>query len=333
MKIFAKRIFIILLGLSILLFALFFPSFPWSARSRHTAKKMMVSIEMRWASWRGHTPGLVSIAGKANAPGLEVQALDSHSGWASITDSESKFVIPDLVWYPGAIYELVVSDNDNKGKLIEVIAPERLPDDGVFHIGELDLNQGRDVDLDGLLGINSVTYRDYDSANGPYYKELFDKLTAGKLSDEDRITAVNDYMRTKLNYDETQWELGSPRRVLEGGSRYCGHLSEAMATLLAAGDYRVRTLDISDGNSPPITHVIVEVFYGGGWHLYDPTYGVKFLRENGSVESYRGARLDTSIINESLFAPFKPTKRKEIVALLAGAYRSGFHHFYYYKNR
>ena len=30
------------------------------------------------------------------------------------------------------------------------------------------------------------------------------------------------------------WDLGSPKRVLEKGSQYCGHLSEAMATVLSA---------------------------------------------------------------------------------------------------
>lgn len=330
---FVKRIFIILLGLSILLFALFFPAFPWAARSRHTLKKMMVNAEMKWAGWRGNTPRLASMAGKANAAGLQVQALDSRSGWASVTDGEDKFVIPDLMWYPGAAYELVVSDGDNKAKLIKVIAPDSLLDDGVFNVGELNFNQGREVDLDEMHGVNSITYRDYDSANGQYYKELFNELTAGKSSDEDRINAISNYVATKLDYEATQWEPGSPLRVLESGSQYCGLLSEAMATLLAAGDYPVRTVDIRDANNPPGTHVVVEVLYEGVWHLYDPTYGVKFLKKDGSVESYRGVRLDTSVINESIFSKSKPRNRGEIVALLLGVYGSGYHHFNYFKNK
>jgi transglutaminase-like putative cysteine protease len=118
-----------------------------------------------------------------------------------------------------------------------VRGPEELPGSGVFNIGELDLSQGAEVELGSLMGDNSITLEDFDPPNSDYYKDLFDKLTAGKQSDEEKIGAVFEYVAGRLNYDEEQWELGSPRRVLERGSEYCGHLSAAMETLLTIGGY------------------------------------------------------------------------------------------------
>jgi len=166
-----------------------------------------------------------------------------------------------------------------------------------------------------------------------YYKALFDKLTAGKLTDEEKIGAINDYVAHKLNYEETQWDLGTPRRVLERGSQYCGHLSAAMETLLAVGGYRTRAVNVTDGKIPPGTHVVVEVFYDGGWHLFDPTFGVKFQNKDGHVASYKDVRLDTSLIPGDLFARFDADSRRDLVRLLPGAYATGYHHYYYYKDK
>lgn len=286
---------------------------------------------MKLAIWQGQQPRFMSIEGRVNEAGAQVQALDSRSGWATLADREGRFVLPDVMWYPRAVYELVISNDDSIGKLIRVRAPGAYPENGVFDAGDLNANQGTEVELGSLSGVNSITREDFDSANSDYYKDLFDKLTAGRQSDEEKIGAIFEYVARKLNYEETQVELGSPRRVLERGSEYCGHLSAAMETLLVIGGYRTRTVNGIDGKHPAGTHVVVEVFYGGGWHLYDPTFGVKFHTKDGQVASYKDVRLDTSIITEDLFVKFDPPFRRKLMETLPPIYDTGYHHFYYFK--
>jgi len=326
-----RRWAVSLVCLSLFVFILLFPGSPWAARIRHTLKRTTVKAEIKLARWRGQEPRLVSMAGQLNGPGLQIQALDSRSGWATLTGRDGRFVLPDVMWYPGASYKLVISSDESTGRLIEVRAPETFPESGVFSVGELDVDRGAQVEIASLIGVNSITREDFDVKNRDYYKDLFDELTAGKQSDDEKIGAINDFVASKLNYDETQWELGSPRRVLDRGSQYCGHLSTAMETLLAIGGYTTRAVHMSDGKKPPGTHAVVEVFYGGGWHLYDPTFGIKFNKDR-DIASYRDVRLDTSVISEDLFQKFRPKVRRQFMALLPGIYETGYHHFYYFKN-
>jgi transglutaminase superfamily protein len=327
-----KRRSLLVLWILILVLVTFSPGLPWSRGIRHTLKKSIVRAEMKVASLQGHQPRLMSIEGVVNQAGAQVQALDSRSGWATLADREGRFVLPDVMWYPRAVYELVISNDDSVGRLIKVRGPVAYPDSGVFHAGELNANQGSEVELASLSGVNSITHEDFDSANIDYYKDLFDKLTAGKESDEEKIGAIFEYVARKLNYQETQWELGSPRRVLERGSEYCGHLSAAMETLVAIGNYRTRAVNGTDGKQPPGTHVVVEVFYKGGWHLYDPTFGVKFHNKEGQIASYKDMRLDTTVITEDLFVKFDPQFRRKLTETLPAIYQTGYHHFYYFKN-
>lgn len=320
-----------LLCLSLFVLVLFFPGSPWAGRIHHTLKRTADKAEMKLARWRGHEPRLVSIAGQLSGPGVQVQVLDSRSGWATLTGRDGRFVLPDVMWYPGASYELVISSDESTGRLIKVRAPETFPESGVFRVGELDVDRGAEVEIASLIGVNSITREDFDSANTDYYKALFDELTTGKQSDDEKIGAINDFVASKLNYEETQWELASPRRVLDRGSQYCGHLSTAMETLLVVGGYRTRAVHMSDGKNPPGTHAVVEVFYGGGWHLYDPTFGIEFNKDR-HIASYRDVRLDTSVISEDLFQRFRPKVRRQFMALLPGIYETGYHHFYYFKN-
>lgn len=328
----SKRWSALLFCLFLLLLILFLPGLPWAAHVRHSLRRTIVKAEMTAARWTGHDSRLASIVGRTDVPGAEILALDSTSGWATLADREGRFILPDVTWYPRSTFELVMTEGGN-GRLITINSPEKLPEDGVFNVEAIDFGQGREVDLTVLPGANMITRVDYDAANAQYYRELFDRLTSGRGSDEERISAICDYVADKLNYDETQWELGSPRRILESGSQYCGHLSEAMATLLAAGGYQVRIVNLKDEMNPPGTHVVVEAFYGGGWHLYDPTFGVKFLKRDGSVASHKDVRLDTSIITEDLFVRFNPKRRREIAALLPGIYGTGYHHLYCFKDR
>jgi Transglutaminase-like superfamily len=317
-------------GLGVLL-VLFLPGLPWSAWSHHTFKRTIARAEIRFAKLRGQNPRLASIAGHLDEAGVQIEALDSRSGFAGETDKDGNFALPDVMWYPSAAYELVIAVDDTHGKVIKITAPGQLPDSGEFDAGELDLSRAAAIDLKSLIGLNSISIQDFDSSNRDYYKELFDKLTAGKQSDEEKVEAVSAYIATKLNYEETQWELGSPRRVIERGSQYCGHLSAAMQTVLSTGGYRTRAVHMSDGRRPPGTHVVVEVSYGGAWHLYDPTYDLRFLKKDGSVASYNDVRLDTNLISKDLLTKFPEKVRSELMTLLPGVYGTGYHHFFYFR--
>jgi len=323
-----KRALLISLSLVLLVFS---PGLPWSAPCRNAVKAIFARDERMSANKRSENLKLISISGRVNATGAQVQALGSRSRWAVLADEQGRFILPDVVWFPGATYILVVSADGNKGKLVRIAAPVEFPDDKKFDIGEIDLNRAREVNFADLPITDSIHYEDYDDANSQYYKDLFDKLTAGKASDEEKIDSINNYVATKLNFEERQWELGTPRRVLERGSRYCGHLSIAMATLLEAGNYRTRMIDMTDGATNPYTHVVIEVFYNGRWHLYGPTYGVKFLDKSGNVMSYKDLRFDTSPISEDLFSRLDHKMRSEVLAWMPRVYRSGYHHFSYIK--
>lgn len=332
MKARLQRWLIIMLGVLLGMGLLFLPGLPWSARARHTLHRAMIKAEIGLARWRGHEPRLVALSGKLDVPGAQVEALDSRSGWATLADKDGRFTLPDELWYPRASYDLVISSDHEHGEIIKVTAPENLPDSGVIDLGQLHVDPRDTLNLDALPGITSNTFANYDQANRQFYQELFDKLTANKASDRDRLDTIQDYMKTKLNYEETQREVDSPRQVLERGSQYCGLLSTAMATLLATGHYQVRTIDLRDNQSAPATHVIVEVYYDNAWHLYDPTYGVTFLNKDGNVESYRDVRLEPGVITAELLAGFPSQRRRDILALLSGVYNSGYHHYYYFKN-
>jgi hypothetical protein len=183
---------------------------PWAARVGHSLRRTIVKAEMTLARWEGHEPRLASIAGRASTPGAEIYAVDSRSGWATLADREGRFLLPDVMWYPRATFELVMTTNGENGKLVSVTGPEKLPVDGGFDVEAIDFEQGREVNLSSLPGANALTRMGYDQENARYYKELFDKLTAGSESDDEQVDSINEFVAGKLNYEETQWELGSP---------------------------------------------------------------------------------------------------------------------------
>ena len=305
----------------------------FSAKLRHQARRIVIKTEMTFARWRGHPPQLVALAGNVGIAGAQIQALDSRSGWAALADNQGQFLLLDVTWYPGACYDLVLSTDGQTGKVISITLPQDLSGGSAINVGNLSFDQGKTVELRDLPGVTTISYEKYDAANGAFYRDLYAQLTAGKQTDEAVVSAVNDYVATKLNYNETQWDIGSPRRILETGSQYCGHLSTAMATLLASGHYQVREIHLSNGQSPPGTHAVVEVFYGGAWHVSDPTYGTVYRNGDGAVAGYKELRLDPSAIKEELFQRFPPKQRRETVALLLSIFRTGHHHFYSFKDQ
>jgi hypothetical protein len=293
----------------------------------HTLKRATARAEMWIGELRGQPARLVSVRGTTGIAGAQVVALDSPSGWASLCDSEGRFVLPDVRWYPGAELDLIVTSDGKRGWAVRLGMPGLGPSDRTIDFGLLPMESASEVDLSATPGVTSTSYERYDVANDDYYRRLFQELTAGLGTDEEKVAAVNDYVFEKLNYDQTQWELGTPRRVLEGGSQFCGHLSAAMATILSL-EYETRIIHLSDGATPPNTHAVVEVYYGGGWHLYDPTFGTTFPDRQGRVASYRTLRLDPDLVAPARFERFRRRYPNVSTSTLRGEYASGFHHVY-----
>jgi hypothetical protein len=101
-----------------------------------------------------------------------------------------------------------------------------------------------------------------------------------------------------------------------------------MATVLAVA-YPVRVINLRDEAAPPNTHVVVEVFYKGDWHLYDPTFGVKFKNIEGRIVSLKELRLNPGLISLGLFSAYRQKYPNASLDSLVGVYTSGHHHFYY----
>jgi hypothetical protein len=271
--------------------------------------------------------------------GAQVEALDSISGWAALTDERGEFILPDLIWYPGARYRLIITANDYEARQLEVSLPARYPATGSVNLGELDSDRGCRIDSASLLGRNSISNVDYDGRNAEFYGRLFSDLTEISQTDEEKLDAINRYVATKLiraDADDNQesrlyLNYDAPRQVIERGTRYCGKLTLAFASIAEAGDYKTRLINLIDSGPQPTAHMVAEVYYGDRWHLYDPTAGVAF-KKDGRVASHKELRLDTRQVSVGV-----PKHLPEAIEVgddrLAGILRSGIHHYYYIDKR
>ena len=236
--------------IALLLLLLFCPGLPWSSQCRYALKRVVVKMEMRVSAWRGEQPKLVSLSGrvllerlrKEPLKGAQIEALDSTSGWASLTDERGEFVLRDVTWYKGATYTLIIVANDYQARQFQINAPSTYPEGRLIHLGELDFDLGCRIDTDGLSGKNSISYVEYDKANVKFYRQVIADLTKGRHTDEERVEAINRYVAAKLDTEATDNRDDSPRRTIENGTAYCGKLALALATLAESAGYRTNCL-------------------------------------------------------------------------------------------
>jgi hypothetical protein len=322
--------------------ALLLPGLPWSAHSHYVLSRLVTKVEMKAYARQGVSPRLFALSGKilgSDQPlkGAEIEALDSTSGWAGMTNEQGDFVLPDVMWYPGAQYVLLVKANDYQQRALKLKAPASYPEDGIHHIGELRFDQGFKVDR-GMPGQNSASYIEYDKDNAEYYKELFDRLTASKHTDEEKLAAANQYVAGKLvsgsiaGHSESPRHLNdeSPRQILESGSSYCGKLSLALATIARAGNYKTRLVNVIDAMIQPSAHMVTEVYYGGQWHLYDPTIGTDLHDKDGTTVSYKQLCLSVDTMSIDTAPEHLPMTHNAEADWLNKVYKSGFHHYYFF---
>jgi hypothetical protein len=333
-----KRVLVAGIATGLFLLTLFLPGLPWSARYRHILKKVKTKAEMRVSAWQGVQPKLVSISGKiltsrqdgAALKGAEVEALDSVSGWATLTDEEGIFFLPDVTWYPQARYTLVVTTNEYQAKQLSVLTPATYPAGGIINIGDLELAHGCATDLSNTQGRNSISLLAYDAANTDYYKNIFNKLIEGTETDEEKLEAIHRYIRGKIITETTTERFGSPRSILENGSYYSGELALAFATLAKAGNYKTRLIDLIDTASPAYARMVTEVYYGDRWHLYDPTSGTALRNQDGMIVSYKELRLATNLSPSDALSEQRHRSASVDARGVSSIYQSGVHHYYYF---
>ncbi len=78
----------------------------------------------------------------------------------------------------------------------------------------------------------------------------------------------------------------TPDSVLGSQAGICGHAALAFAAIVKRFDLPVRSVQFyfqDPTNNAPNSHIAAEVFYDGGWHYFDPTYGLFWTDANGSV--------------------------------------------------
>jgi hypothetical protein len=336
-KILKKRISYSCIGIVLLLTLMFLPGLPWAARFRHIVRKIHTKAEIKAAAWKGESPQLVSLSGKLATrqsnkqilEGAEIEALDSVSGWATLTNKAGEFVLRDVIWYPKANYTLIITFNFHETKQLRVIAPEKYPDDQMIALGELQLDNACQIDVTDTPGMNATSYLKLDQENLDYYKNLFAQLTQGKNTDEEKIEAINKYVASKFVLDRTTVPYTVPKQILESGSNSPWQIAVSLATLAEIGNYKTRMLDLIDKASPPATHMVTEIYYKDRWHLYDPILGISFRNGLGTVASYKDLKLLTEFSStERTVDKSSPILSEQFIPFV-NLYNSGFHHYYY----
>ncbi len=80
--------------------------------------------------------------------------------------------------------------------------------------------------------------------------------------------------------------------ILAAQAGVCVQHERVFAHIVQAFGFQVRDVGFSytEPNGSPNAHSTAEVYYDGGWHWYDPTFGVFFKDANGNVLSIADAR-------------------------------------------
>ena len=216
---------------------------------------------------------LVTLRGVVTEPGARIDVLDSVSGWAGIADANGVFVVLDVEWRRRDRCSLVVSSG-GVSRAIAVRLPTEWPADGIVDLGDLSLEHAPAEPTGVVQGITSVTYVRNPELDVAYFSGVFDGASAGAQTRQGQLEAVNAFVAARYSPAWTAESAGEPREVLATGSAQSGPLARLMATLCYAKGYEVRLVDVVDGVYERRAHVIVEVYYEGDWHAFDPSFGI-----------------------------------------------------------
>lgn len=81
--------------------------------------------------------------------------------------------------------------------------------------------------------------------------------------------------------------------ILGSHAGICGQATIAFAGIMSQLGLQVRSAQFyfDAPGSVPDSHIAVEVYYAGGWHFYDPTFGVYWTDVNGGAMSITDVRV------------------------------------------
>ena len=97
-----------------------------------------------------------------------------------------------------------------------------------------------------------------------------------------------------------------PNPALAAQAGVCSHAAVTFAAIVEALGLRVRSVNfnyVDPGPNPTSDgHVAVEVFYDGGWHFFDPTFGAFWTTRGGSVISISEVRAGLGTLQKDVAA-------------------------------
>lgn len=108
-------------------------------------------------------------------------------------------------------------------------------------------------------------------------------------------------------YGYLEWFGGTlpgfdPNDILAAQAGICGQAANVFAGIVSAFGFPVRSVQFyyDDPGGIPDVHVTVEVYYDGGWHMFDPTYGQFWTASSGAVLSIADVRAGSGTLQKDV---------------------------------
>lgn len=187
-------------------------------------------------------------------------------------------------------------------------------------IFEIELKRGTDNKLLEIDNIYDINKQVYFSITNLGEKEISPQLivnekdwftNAGILdnalqkelleTDEDIVVALwqfvtrNHYHHTSSPLNERDYELvENPVQYFNSwGYGLCDDVASVMAQLTLLAGYKSRAVYLNG-------HVVTEVYYGGGWHMFDADFGLYGEDNKGNIVSVEEIYRDKKLIKQAI---------------------------------
>lgn len=231
-------------------------------------------------------PTMVVLAGRGVEPHSRVDVVGSRSGLATFADADGRFLLPGIAWRPGQKYRIAVSPDGQTASISQVVASQIPSDRGVLDIGALPDPDGPAVALEEVSGLNSFAAIDFH--DDAYLAGVVRAVTVSAPTDAERVEALDAFVASL--YDPSALDRRSPHEAVACGSGRASDLNDALAALARVAGYRARLVDVGDPDHTGLTYPLVEVSYGGSWHVFDPATATRFVTDDGRVPSFAEAQ-------------------------------------------
>jgi len=242
---------------------------------------------------------VTTVTGTLPASFVRVSMRPSASKWSSFTNSDGRFVLRDVGLREGETVTIVAEGGDGRRTAVSSIVPA--PDaSGTSDLGVLDASALKPIDE--TSGTDAFVRQPFDRPNLDWYRGAAAALTAGLPTDRARVSAIHDFVAGRYGRPADNGPTDNARRTIEAGTLYSGPLPVAMATLTQALEYPTRLVTVSDAQPGGPEHTVVEVFYDGRWHLFDPAFGVVALNDVGEIANLEDIARDPALVDRMPYA-------------------------------